>query len=87
MARDVLAELADFARWLEDWEMELSFDPDDPTSVEAAITAMEEAVDSQALRFPGNDPVMNLAEQIKEQYRHAVLAPHLDDGAGEAGAT
>src|SRR3954447_10435113 len=61
MARDVMAELTAFVGSLEKWEMDLSFDPDDAASVEAAIAAMEEAIDSRAYRFPGNDPVMDLA--------------------------
>jgi hypothetical protein len=79
MARDVMAELATFVGSLEKWEMDLSFDPYDPTSVEAAVAAMEEAIDSQALRFPGNDPVMDLAEQMKDQYRQAIHAQRHDD--------
>jgi hypothetical protein len=54
--------------------MDLSFDPDDPTSVEGAIAAMEEAIDSRAYRFPGNDPVMHPAEQMKEQCGQAIRA-------------
>jgi hypothetical protein len=33
---------------------------------------LEEAIDSRAYRFPGNDPVMDLADQLKEQYRQAI---------------
>lgn len=84
MARDVMAELTAFVGSLENWEMDLSFDPDDPASVEAAIAAMEEAIDSRAYRFPGNDPVMDLAEQMKEQYRQAIRAQRHDDESGEA---
>lgn len=80
MPRDVMAELTAFVGSLENWEMDLSFDPDDPTSVEAAIAAMEEAIDSRAYRFPGNDPVMDLAEQMKEQYRQAIRSQRHNDG-------
>jgi hypothetical protein len=86
MARDVMAELAAFVGSLENWEMDLSFDPDDPASVEAAIAAMEEAIDSRAYRFPGNDPVMDLADQMKEQYRQAIQAQLHDDESGKAEA-
>jgi hypothetical protein len=79
-----MAELAAFTGSLENWEMELSFDPDDPASVAAAIAAMEEAIDSRAYRFPGNDPVMDLAEQMKEQYRQAIRAQRHDGKTGEA---
>jgi hypothetical protein len=61
MARDVMTELTAFVGSLENWEMDLSFDPDDPASFEAVITAMEEAIDSRAYRF------LDLAEQMKEQ--------------------
>jgi hypothetical protein len=84
MARDVMAELTAFVGSLENWEMDLAFDPDDPTSVEAAIVAMEEAIDSRAYRIPGNDPVMDLAEQMKEQYRQIIRAQRHDDDTGEA---
>ena len=85
MARDVLAELAAFTSSLETWEMELAFDPADPASVESAIFAMEEAIDSRALRFPGNDPVMDLAEQMKDQYRQAIRAQRHEDGEAAKG--
>jgi hypothetical protein len=52
----------------------------------AAIAAMEEAIDRRALRLPGNDPVMDLAEQTKAQCRQAIREPQHDDGAGEAEA-
>jgi hypothetical protein len=86
MARDVMAELTAVVGSLENWEMDLSFDPVDPASVEAAIAAMVEAIDGQAHRSPGNDPVMDLAEQMKEQYRQAIRAQRHDDEAGEAEA-
>jgi hypothetical protein len=72
VARDVMAELTAVVGSLENWEMDLSFDPADPASVEAASAAMEEAIDGQAYRFPGNDPVMDLADQMKERYRQAI---------------
>lgn len=79
MARDVMAELTAFVSSLEKWEMDLSFDPYDQASVEAAIVAMEKAIDSQALSFPGNDPVMDLAEQMKAQYEQAIRAQRHED--------
>jgi hypothetical protein len=81
MVRDVMSELAAFTRSLENWQLELSFNPDDPASVDAVIASMEEAIDSRALRFPGNDPVMDLADQMKEQYRQAIRAQRHDDAA------
>lgn len=82
MARDVMAELTAFVASLENWEMDLSFDPDDAASVEAAIVAVEDAIDSRAYRFPGNDPVMDLADQMKEQYRQAIRAQRHDNEVG-----
>ena len=80
MARDVMAELTAFAGALEQWEMDLSFDPDDPRSVEAAINAMEDTIDREALRFPGNDPVMDLAEQMKDRFRQVIQDQQHGDG-------
>lgn len=50
MARDVMAEVAAFTAFPKDWELELPFDLDDPASVVAANSAMEDAIDSRALR-------------------------------------
>jgi hypothetical protein len=83
MAREVLVELAAFTSSLETWEMELSLDPDDAASVEAAISEMEEAVDSRAFHFLGNDPVMDLAEQMKEQFRQAIRAQRHEDAGDD----
>lgn len=64
MVHDVMAEPAAFAKSLEDWELDLSFD-------------------RRALRLPGSERVMDLAEQMKEQCRQAIREQRYDVDAGE----
>jgi hypothetical protein len=52
---------------------QVSFDPNDPESIEAAITAMTDLIDSKISGFENNDIVMSLAEQMKDQYRTMIL--------------
>lgn len=51
----------------------VSFDPDDPASIDAAITSMEKLIDGKLSGFDDSDIVSSLAEQMKEQYRAAIL--------------
>jgi hypothetical protein len=53
MAHAVMAELIAFVGSLENWEMDLSFDPDDPASVEAAIAAIGRSDRQSCLPLPG----------------------------------
>ncbi|WP_397541661.1 hypothetical protein [Roseovarius salis] len=65
-AQDALSEL--------DGEIgSVSFDSDDPASIDAAITSMEKLIDSKLAGFEDSDIVSSLAEQMKEQYRTAIL--------------
>jgi hypothetical protein len=87
MARDVLAELANFTGSLEGWGLELQFDPDDPESVEQAIREMEMAIDAAADPYPGNEAVAQIAEQLKEQYRLGIREQRpVRRGSGEGEA-
>jgi hypothetical protein len=86
MARDALAELANFTGSLEGWGLELQFDPD-PESVEQAIREMEMAIDAKADPYPGNEAVAQIAEQLKEQYRLGIREQRPErrgSGKGEA---
>ncbi len=51
----------------------LSFNPDDPASIDRAIHDMEAAVDSKAAPYSGNSLVESVVEQLKENYRSALL--------------
>lgn len=52
---------------------EVRFNPDDPASIEQAISQMENAIDERAAAYNGNELVMSMVEGIKEQYREAIL--------------
>jgi hypothetical protein len=86
MARDMLAELANFTGSLEGWGLELQFDPDEPESVEQAIREMEAAIDAKADPYPGNEAVAQIVEQLKEQYRLGIREQR-HENRGEEGET
>jgi hypothetical protein len=52
---------------------EVRFNPDDPASIEQAISEMEAAIDERAAPYHGNDLVTSTVEEMKEQYRQAIL--------------
>ena len=52
----------------------VQFDPTDQSSVEVAISEMEQAVDQKIAPFSDSVLVRNLATQMKEQYRNRILA-------------
>ena len=51
----------------------VSFDPNDPISIEAAITSMETKIDEKVGRYANNSIVAPLIEGMKEQYREGIL--------------
>lgn len=51
----------------------VSFDPQDPGSVEAAIKNMETIIDERVGRYASNSIITPLAEGMKEQYRSEIL--------------
>jgi hypothetical protein len=56
-------ELAKFGAELDGEIAQVTFDPTDPTSIEAAIQEVADAVDAKAKSYPRNEMVQNLAEQ------------------------
>jgi tRNA threonylcarbamoyladenosine modification (KEOPS) complex Cgi121 subunit len=66
-------ELAKFGADLDGEIAQVTFDPTDPTSIEAAIQEVADAVDAKAKSYPSNEMVQNLAEQAKESLREQVL--------------
>lgn len=52
---------------------EVRFDPDDPTSVEAAIAQTEAAIDQKIGPYRGNALVEQVAERMKGKYREQIL--------------
>ncbi|AGB43216.1 hypothetical protein Mesau_00730 [Mesorhizobium australicum WSM2073] len=57
----------------------VSFDPQDPASIEAAIQAVETMIDQRLGRYETNPVIAPLIEGMKEQYRQGIL-----DRAAEA---
>lgn len=50
----------------------LEFNPNDPSSVEAAIVQIEQTIDAKIAPYRGNKIVENLATQMKERYRQEI---------------
>jgi hypothetical protein len=75
--------LEEFTRTLDDAQKALqgldgelgsvSFDPNDPSSIEAAISRMEAMVDERLGRFSRNPIIAPLISGMKEQYRKGIL--------------
>jgi hypothetical protein len=51
----------------------VSFDPTDPASIEAAIKSMEAMVDERLGQFASNPIIGPLTSQMKEKYREAII--------------
>lgn len=69
-------QLSDAQKALEMLDGELgtvSFDPNDPASIEAAIQSVETIIDDRLGPFASNPIVAPLAEQMKEKYREAII--------------
>lgn len=64
--------LSDASHALQKLDGEIStvkFNPHDPSSVEAAVVQMEQAIDAKIAPYRGNAIVENVATQLKERYR------------------
>jgi hypothetical protein len=68
-----LAEAGEGLKALQDEVIEAGFDPDDPTSVQAAIQHVEDTIDAKVARFRGNALVREAADQIKAECRANIL--------------
>lgn len=53
---------------------EVRFSPDDPASIERAIQDVEAMIDERLSAYATNPIVGPLAEEMKEQYREAIVA-------------
>ena len=51
----------------------VSFDPEDPASIEHAISTMRQIVDDRVAGYESNSIIGPMADQMKEQYRLAIL--------------
>lgn len=52
---------------------QVSFNPADPQSIELAIQKMESAVDEKVGSAGNSEVTTNLAQELKERYREAIL--------------
>lgn len=50
----------------------LSFNPADPSSIEAAVAQVEHAIDAKVGNYRGNEMVDNIVEQMKGAYRQQI---------------
>lgn len=68
--------LADAQKALESLGGELgsvTFDPNDPSSIELALQTMTRIIDERVSGYASNPVIGPLAEQMKETYREAIL--------------
>lgn len=61
----------------------VSFDPEDPASIDAAIHEMNSLIDAKVGRFSRNDLVAPVIADLKEQARDAILEKAERARAGE----
>ena len=68
-------QLSDAKKALEGLDGELgtlSFDPNDPASIEAAIQSMEAIIEERLGQYASNPIIAPLAENMKEKYRESI---------------
>lgn len=51
----------------------VQFDPNDPSSIEAAIQSVNKMIDERVASYSENLLVGSLADQMKESYREAII--------------
>lgn len=66
-------QLTKFSEEIDGEFANVSFNPNDPSSIEAAISEMEMAVDAKASSYERNDMIADLVLQIKESFRSQIL--------------
>ncbi len=50
----------------------VKYNPNDPSSVEAAVVQIEQTIDAKISPYRGNKIVENLTAQLKEKYRQQI---------------
>src|SRR5258706_4634323 len=63
---------------------QVSFDPEDPASIEAAIQQVNDAIDQRVGEYSQNAIVSPLIDQMKERYRQAILEKAAETRLGDA---
>jgi hypothetical protein len=69
-------ELSEAAKAMEEMEGTLgtvSFDPHDPSSIEAAIAGVGRLIDERLSSYAGNSLIGPMTENLKEKYREGIL--------------
>jgi len=66
-------DVAKFASEMDGELAQVTFNPNDPSSIEIAIQVACDAVDQRAKSYPRNDLVQELAGQVKEGFRERIL--------------
>ena len=51
----------------------VSYDPNDPISIDSAICEMERIVDERVGKYSGNSIIEPMIEELKESYRDRIL--------------
>jgi len=68
-------QIDDAAKALQALDGELTavrYNPNDPSSVEAAVVQIEQTIDAKISPYRGNKIVENLTAQLKERYRQQI---------------
>jgi hypothetical protein len=66
-------EMAAALKLLEDIEVEVGFNSDDPDSVEQAILAVEEAINDRLKSYRGDTRIETAILRVKSDFRCAIL--------------
>ena len=67
-----LDELAKAVKALDGGITQVNFDPSDPSSVRAAVTEMERAIDRKVSRWRSNPYVADIVKELKSSFRKGI---------------
>lgn len=67
-----LDDFSEAAKALDGEISTVNFDPHDPSSVEAAVVQMEQAIDAKIAAYRDSELVENIATQLKDRYRQEI---------------
>ncbi|MGF6724444.1 hypothetical protein P3T43_003812 [Paraburkholderia sp. GAS41] len=72
-------DIATALNLLDSIEVEVGFDSDDPDSVEQAILAVEEAINTRLSSYRGDSRIESAILRVKSDFRCAILDQGLSD--------
>jgi putative salt-induced outer membrane protein YdiY len=67
-----LSDAAEALKALDGQLATLKFNPNDPSSVEAAVIEMEQTIDTKIAPYRGNSIAENLVSQLKKRYQQEI---------------